>query len=136
MTQPWRPPAASTADWRRDTDDVSLSIEQMIRLGSTEYEQTEWALLQLRLVTHLCDTELVQRIDELLDLADEIAEADRSLDKHAADRHHAAIDDYEAALHRFAHPTFPVDDPMAIADVLQEPARLAPLYVLTGGGQS
>lgn len=125
----WRPPAASTQDWRRDTDEVSLGVEQMIRLGSEEYDQTDWALLQLRLVTKRCDVELVERIDELLTLADDVADQDRS---GSADAHHAAIDSYEAALTAFVGPTVgpTFDQDVDVALAVQEPVASAPLTLV------
>jgi hypothetical protein len=133
-TQPWRPPAASTADWRRDTDERERFVEDMLQLGSNDRADNEIAMRRLRLLTGLCDVELRTRVDELLSLAEQIADLEREIGRYTAWR--AYCDDYEAALHRFAHPTLPVDDPMAIADVLQEPARPAPLRVVSGGGQS
>lgn len=120
--KPW--PQPRRQQWaERPADPASAryySVERAIELGSDEYAETEWALAWLRtLRPDLDDDTIVDRVYDLIRLADETADAENNLGV-SPERYAHAVDEYDAALTRFAD-SGPDRDLMAIVRAVERP---------------
>lgn len=96
VTAAWRQPQWQTS---RAQDGREYVVEAMLRLGSEEYEQTEWALATLRqLRLDLTLAQVVERVERLLDLAEIVA----GFENAGYEAYCCAAGEYRDALAEFA----------------------------------
>lgn len=101
-TDPWPTPARSSRDWHGRTSPTEAAVEDAIYIGSTDCNETDRALRIIHALSGRCTSEIVTRIEEIIDLADEIANSEALHVE--SERYNAAIDSYAYALTQLSQP--------------------------------